>query len=76
MLIPVKCFTCGLVIGNKYRYYLRRVKQRKLEAGQDPDKIVYMTMGNMQKTIEGEVLDQIGINFCCRRHFLSHVDVL
>ena len=26
MIIPVKCFTCGEVIGNKYRYFLQEVQ--------------------------------------------------
>ena len=28
MLIPVKCFTCGEVLGDKYRYYQREVKKK------------------------------------------------
>ena len=30
MIIPVKCFTCGKVLGNKYRYYLKEVQKRKI----------------------------------------------
>ena len=26
MIIPVKCFTCGCVLANKYRLYLNKVK--------------------------------------------------
>ena len=29
MIIPIKCFTCGKVIADKYRYYLEEV--RKIE---------------------------------------------
>ncbi|NBP58859.1 hypothetical protein EBU71_20405 [bacterium] len=30
----------------------------------------------MDKTPEGEVLDDLGMNkMCCRRHFLTHVDI-
>ena len=25
MIIPVKCFTCGNVLANKYQYYVREV---------------------------------------------------
>lgn len=32
--IPIKCFTCGNVIGNKYAYYLERVHQLKNEKRQ------------------------------------------
>ena len=31
MLIPVKCFTCGKVIANKYTIYLERVSDKKKE---------------------------------------------
>jgi DNA-directed RNA polymerase subunit N (RpoN/RPB10) len=30
MIIPVKCFTCGMVIADKYRYYQAEVRKRKL----------------------------------------------
>ena len=30
MIIPVKCFTCGKVLADKYRYYLTEVHKIKL----------------------------------------------
>jgi len=41
MIIPVKCFTCGTVIADKYRYYLEEVRKRKLAKDMDVDKVVY-----------------------------------
>ena len=29
MIIPVKCFTCGTVLGDKYQYYCKEVRTRK-----------------------------------------------
>ena len=29
MIIPVKCFTCGKVLGDKYLYYLKTVRKKK-----------------------------------------------
>ena len=29
MIIPIKCFTCGEVLIDKYRYYLEQVKSKK-----------------------------------------------
>ena len=29
MIIPVKCFTCGKVLGDKYRYYVSEVIKKK-----------------------------------------------
>ncbi|KAL0220148.1 hypothetical protein RCL1_000003 [Eukaryota sp. TZLM3-RCL] len=31
MIIPVRCFTCGKVVGNKYEDYLQRVKAGESE---------------------------------------------
>ena len=30
MIIPIKCFTCGMVIADKYRYYQEQVRKKKL----------------------------------------------
>ena len=35
MLIPVRCFTCGNLIADKYDSY-----QTKLKAGEDPEKVL------------------------------------
>ena len=76
MIIPVKCFTCGKVLADKYQFYVREVRKIKVELGQDPEKVVYLTKENVQKTAEGKVLDQLGLNrICCRRHMLTHVDI-
>lgn len=76
MIIPVKCFTCGNVLADKYRYYLAEVRKRKLQNGINLDKVVYLTNDNIEKTHEGMVLDELRLkNVCCRRHMLTHVDI-
>ena len=83
MIIPVKCFTCGMVIGNKYRYYIEEVRKRKLakqininDGSNNIDKVLYLTKEFHEKTAEGEVMDELGLNkMCCRRHLLTHVDI-
>jgi DNA-directed RNA polymerase subunit N (RpoN/RPB10) len=76
MIIPVKCFTCGTVLANKYRFYQDQVRKIKIQKGQDVEEVVYLTKENMDKTPEGQVLDSLGLNnVCCRRHMLTHVDV-
>jgi len=35
MLIPVRCFTCGNMVADKYDDY-----QSKLKAGEDPEKVL------------------------------------
>ena len=76
MLIPIKCFTCGKVIANKYRFFQQEVRKIKQEKGLDDKSIEYLTSGVKDKTPEGEVLDRLGLNkYCCRRHILTHVDI-
>lgn len=76
MIIPIKCFTCGNVLANKYMYYVKEVEERKKEQKIDSDTIQYLSETHIEKTIEGEVLDQLNLKKqCCRRHMLTHVDV-
>lgn len=56
MIIPVRCFTCGKLIGNKWEEFISRVQN-----GENP----------------AQILDDLGFTrICCRRMFLSHVDLL
>jgi DNA-directed RNA polymerase subunit N len=56
MYFPIRCFTCGAVIADKYEDYAKRVKE-----GKNPAK----------------VLEEMEIErYCCRRMFLSHVEVM
>lgn len=76
MIIPIKCFTCGNVLADKYRYFLDEVRHKKMQKGVQVDKVVYLTKETMDKTPEGVVLDTLGLtNVCCRRHMLTHVDI-
>jgi len=76
MIIPIKCFTCGNVIADKYRYYTEEVRKRELGKNMDIDKVLYLTKELSEKTVEGDVLDDLGLKrMCCRRHMLTHVDI-
>lgn len=84
MIIPIKCFTCGNVLGDKYRYYQEQVLSIKTDMAKtanDDDKqhifsIKYLSKENAEKTPEAIVLDKLGLrNVCCRRHMLTHVDI-
>jgi DNA-directed RNA polymerase subunit N len=56
MIIPVRCFTCGKLVADRWEEFSRRVK-----AGEQPKK----------------VLDDMGMTrYCCRRMFISQVDVI
>lgn len=72
-MIPIKCFTCGNVLADKYRYYKNEVSTRKQNSDIDE---TYKNVESLNKTAEGEVLDSLMVvNICCRRHMLTHVDI-
>jgi DNA-directed RNA polymerase subunit N (RpoN/RPB10) len=76
MIIPIKCFTCGEVLANKYEYYKAKVREMKISQSMDINKVIYLTQENVKKTPEGIVLDNLGLKkMCCRRHMLAHVDI-
>ena len=76
MIIPVKCFTCGTVLGDKYRFYLQEVRRIKYQENLETEKVIYLSESNVKKTPEGEVLDMLKLNkICCKKHMLTHVDL-
>lgn len=76
MIIPVKCFTCGMVLADKYLYYVKEVRKIKLQNEMPLDEDIYLDENNIKKTPEGEVLDKLNLTkMCCRRHMLTHVDI-
>ena len=76
MIIPVKCFTCGKVLGDLYRYFLQEVRKMKREKDMEIDNVIYLTKIHTEKTPEGEVMDRLNLKkICCRRHMLTHVDI-
>ena len=80
MIIPVRCFTCGFVLGDKWIPYITAVQEEKnkskAELGSEPDS-TYIDLQNPQKSIEGEILDEMNIKkYCCRRHMISNVHLI
>jgi len=74
MLFPIRCVSCNNVIAGKYVAYLAKVKEHRRETGKT--EMEYLT-ATTTKTAEGKALDELNIvRPCCRRHFLTHVDLL
>jgi len=67
MIIPVRCFTCGKIIGDAYNEYKTRYDeyQKTIKSGEKP------------KEAPKQILDDLGIDrYCCRRMILTHVDLV
>ena len=74
MIIPVKCFSCGTVLADKYVYFI--CETNKLKKKSPSENTLYLTKDNTEKSVEGIVLDNLRLTkLCCRRHMLTHVDI-
>ena len=83
MLIPIRCFTCGSVTGDKWTPFVEAVleqKNKSTEVSSSDLDIEYINInddGKIEKSIEGKVLDDFGIHrYCCRRMFLGNVHLI
>lgn len=84
MIIPVRCFTCGNVIGDKWIPFIETIMEKKETSsktvnGSDVD-IEYINIqsdGTIQKSIEGEAMDELNLHkYCCRRMFLGNAHLI
>ena len=70
MIVPVRCFTCGNILADKWNFYMNELKQSE-------DTIINVNAKTVQKTQEGIALDKIRLKrYCCRRVMLSHVNLV
>ena len=70
MPIPVRCMNCGNVLADIWRYYERRTKE--LRGGQ-PATLLILDETKLQKTPEGDVLNELGLHrYCCRKELLTY----
>ena len=67
VIIPIRCFTCGKIIGDIYSEYEKRYEDYKkaVNAGEKP------------KETPKDILDDLGVDrYCCRRMIITHVDLI
>ncbi len=85
MLIPVRCYTCGEILADKWIPYITAVQndksQMKDEINPESDnlelKYIDITNPTPEKSIEGKVLDELQLHkYCCRRMMLGNVHII
>lgn len=83
MIIPVRCFTCGSLTSDKWVAFISETAERKNKSNEkvksnlDIEYIDINDEGKIKKSIEGEVMDELGIHkYCCRRMFLGNVHLI
>ena len=83
MIIPVRCFTWNNVIADKWIPYVDLVNQEKsrskdiVTSDLDIEYIDVESGKDVEKSIEGKVLDELGLHkYCCRRMLLTNVHII
>ena len=74
MIIPIRCFSCNNIIASKYEKYKKLCPENSddlIDALND--QIKFADIVKTSKTL----FDELGIKrYCCKRHLLTHVDLI
>lgn len=86
MIIPVRCFTCNRLLADKWLFYERKCREIDAEAtkanggsgaGAGAGAAAGAAAGADHLSPRGKLLDDLGLkSICCRRHMLTHVDLI
>ena len=78
MIIPVRCYTCGKLLADKYEYYKKELIRKKLALKSDKDPLMIdISVEDVKKTIAGEIMDELGLErICCRKVMLTSIDII
>ena len=85
MIIPVRCFTCGEVLADKWVPYIHAIQSDKSQSDSElvPEssdlELCYINVKNKdpEKSVEGKILDEMNLHkYCCRRMMLSNVHII
>jgi len=78
MIIPIRCFTCGKLVADKWLEYDKRIKELKEEATESAREVEDRALGlGAEELGIKKIFDDLGLNrYCCKRMLLSHVDLV
>ena len=72
MIFPVRCFTCGKLIADRWIAYEKKMQETYAEQGGGKRAVEITT----EFSYTNQALDELGVvRGCCRRMFLGHVDM-
>jgi DNA-directed RNA polymerase I, II, and III subunit RPABC5 len=76
MIPPVRCFTCGKLLCDKWAYYQEERAKMETAAAASPAGDANGALKFFDKAPTGKLLDRLGLTrMCCRRHMLTDVDL-
>ncbi len=81
MIIPIRCFTCGEIMGDKWKPFIMLCnKHKNIDNDENENQLDIKTINldeKLVKSIEGKVLDKLNIKkVCCRRMILTNVPLI
>lgn len=85
MIIPMKCYTCGKNLADKWVPYITAVQHDKNASVDEVDetdklelKYIDITRPDkVEKSVEGKILDEMNLHrYCCRRMMLGNVHII
>jgi len=83
MLIPIKCYTCGKVLADKYLYYKKELARRSLafkidENNKNKDPLMIdISVEDVKMTPAGEIMNELGLDrICCRKVMLTSIAII
>ena len=81
MLIPVRCFTCGEILGDKWKPFIKICNDMKnkddVETDSQLDIQTIDLRRGVKKSVEAKVLDKMHLKkMCCRRMMLTTVPLI
>ena len=85
MIIPMRCFTCGEVLADKWVPYVTAIQEEKNKIKEDVDpesndlELRYIDIHNPKPevSIEGKIMDEMNLHkYCCRRMMLGNVHIV
>jgi len=81
MIIPIRCFTCGEILADKWNLFIIESNALKNNDKSDNNLDLNLEMIDLnnrgKKTVEGKVLDKLNLHkYCCRRMMLGNVHII
>ena len=85
MIIPIRCYTCGEVMADKWVPYITAIQEDKNKTNEEVDpksnnldlRYIDITDPAPEKSIEGRILDELDLHkYCCRRMMLTNVHII
>jgi len=89
MIIPIKCYTCGKLLADKYLYYKKELIRKSLALKTDNDNtntnknsnkdplMIDISVEDVKMTPAGEIMDELGLDrICCRKVMLTSIDII